>query len=689
MFRHKPQPRSPTMAAYYVSPTGSDTNPGLATSKPFRTIAKGIRVLNPGDTLNLRRGNYVESVVIKDKENITIRPYHGELVTIDGCVPGFLAAGNNDWEPASLYEPETPDIEEEYVSKKIFALDSNNDRVNRGAFLDREPYTRLITYSRLEDLRAKNETWDLLPLGLNDPRPGPEIIKDGGPSGFRRPWVYMGPGLFFNLSTRKVHIRLSHTHNNVPGLEDYRGEEDPKKLRLAISHRDRPTVLIRKSTSVRFENLSIRFGGEFTIRIEKSDGVVFDHVRILASTYGVNLGAGEGTIISNCEVNGGVPSWYFRSDRKDAYKFDDGTVAPNPLKPPKLASNNLGESTSHSLLFGTQEHSKLAVYNCEFLNGHDLSFFGRGTQFHHNWVHNLNDEALILDADVTVDLHIFQNVITQCLSAISFAGDKTGGQIYVYRNLFDLRRPTAGHRPSLLRDQEVFRFGHFYKSNEKKGHKDGPLDFFQNTCLVLRQNEQVSYSHYHHTRGQHPRRSFNNIFIAVNPDADSDIRFMYLPPPTFPGPTDGNCYFRIGLKTKPPFQVLGYTLPDDPDNPYPGRTFKYLESVVESDPEALRPNSDLFKQSKTQYPPGYEANSIEEDPLFSRIAADGTPQSDDDLRLQSNSPARRKGIMLPEQPINLRVMDPLAPSGTNPDIGCYQFDQPGLIVGVDGRRHFP
>ena len=32
--------------------------------------------------------------------------------------------------------------------------------VNRGAFLDLTPYTRLITYSKLNDLRSENETFE-------------------------------------------------------------------------------------------------------------------------------------------------------------------------------------------------------------------------------------------------------------------------------------------------------------------------------------------------------------------------------------------------------------------------------------------------------------------------------------------------------------------------------------------------
>ena len=52
----------------YVSPTGSDTNPGSFTA-PFRTIRRGLTSLYPGDTLYVRGGTYVEDI-----RSISIRP---------------------------------------------------------------------------------------------------------------------------------------------------------------------------------------------------------------------------------------------------------------------------------------------------------------------------------------------------------------------------------------------------------------------------------------------------------------------------------------------------------------------------------------------------------------------------------------------------------------------------------------
>ena len=85
---------------------------------------------------------------------------------------------------------------DEYISRQAFALDPPVDRVKRGAFVDREPYTRLITCSRIEDLRADNQTFD--DLELDEPRPGPKLTDAAGAEpGRNRPWVYMGPDNYY------------------------------------------------------------------------------------------------------------------------------------------------------------------------------------------------------------------------------------------------------------------------------------------------------------------------------------------------------------------------------------------------------------------------------------------------------------------------------------------------------------
>lgn len=122
----------------FVSLSGSDANRGTIT-QPFRTIAKGVSILQAGDVLSLRQGVYVEPVVIADKHGtaaqpIVIRSYPGEHAVIDGSMTEFRTLNNKDWKRAS----DSGALPDEYVSVKEFASSV------RDAFLDRNPYTRLI-----------------------------------------------------------------------------------------------------------------------------------------------------------------------------------------------------------------------------------------------------------------------------------------------------------------------------------------------------------------------------------------------------------------------------------------------------------------------------------------------------------------------------------------------------------------
>ncbi len=50
-----------TPTTYYVSGTGKDTNSGLSTSSPFRTIQRAANLTNPGDTVLIMNGLYTNS----------------------------------------------------------------------------------------------------------------------------------------------------------------------------------------------------------------------------------------------------------------------------------------------------------------------------------------------------------------------------------------------------------------------------------------------------------------------------------------------------------------------------------------------------------------------------------------------------------------------------------------------------
>jgi hypothetical protein len=261
----------------------------------------------------------------------------------------------------------------------------------------------------------------------------------------------------------------------------------------------------------------------------------------------------------------------------------------------------------------------------------------------------------------------------------------TAGPWFIYRNLIDVRKPTTGTRPRFVGDTAVFRFGNVFKSNETSA-PDGEHDIFHNTFLVAEQQGQAAYLHYRSALSPHRRRSFNNIFVAVNPSAESDIFLTFVPPPSFPGPTDGNLYHCFGAADKEAFRSLGYTFNGTDFQAAKYKDLDELRSIVVS---------DLFEQSKTQYAPGYEANSLLTDPLFRKIAANGSFHPLDDLRLSEQSPARSAGV---ELPLDLQALDDAVsasddaaavPIPVSRDIGCYRFGSPPLNVGVKGGRHFP
>jgi hypothetical protein len=126
--------------------------------------------------------------------------------------------------------------------------------------------------------------------------------------------------------------------------------------------------------------------------------------------------------------------------------------------------------------------------------------------------------------------------------------------------------------------------------------------------------------------------------------------------------------------------------------PFLGDKFNNLVELRGDPNDPSKPPSLFFMQSKSQYPPGYEANSIDEDPHFRRIGPDGAFRVTDDLRLSNDNPANLAiggGETLPD---DLRKMDPFAPTNgnpDNPDIGCYPLGSCPLQVGVDSRRSYP
>lgn len=77
-----------SQAIYYVDPAGNDTNTGLSTNEPFRTVQRALNVVAPGDTITLRGGTYREHLTSRthgtESAPISMLAYPGEIPVIKG-----------------------------------------------------------------------------------------------------------------------------------------------------------------------------------------------------------------------------------------------------------------------------------------------------------------------------------------------------------------------------------------------------------------------------------------------------------------------------------------------------------------------------------------------------------------------------------------------------------------------------
>jgi hypothetical protein len=683
----------------YVTPmppgVDLDLNHAGTEHDPYQSVKQAIEAVAGGGTVYLMAGDYYENVKLdgvcgKSSRRIVVQPQSGP-VTINCLESDFLDPAAGQW--IHVASPD-PSIDEYVWSQPLDEGEANE--VSRGAFLDRSEHIRLVSYGRLEDLQSPIQTWDKKGTTGNqmwERDDQDEWVPVTDPSGapvFRH-WVYMGPGIWFGKTAGeakpRLHIRLNHTTNNIPGWDDYREETDPNAVRLALSKHLSRALFLSGCRHIRFKDLTLRFGGRETVLIRDSRDIVFEHVNFRAGSRAVRLenDADNQRIsclrLEHCEIDGGLPPWLFRSDRKDGYHFKPiGHENEDPVP------NSLGGTTSNVLLSARPKGvvSRITIHHCEIFNGHDTVLFGDRTVFHHNWVNNLNDDSVFI-GEAAGRVRAYQNVISRCLTALSFSESGTGFT-QIFRNLIDIRLPTLGVRPPPPGGvvKRSLRQGQLYKG----GQKQGPVDLWNNTCVTLDsgrigdvpgegpgevsdsdlQMTTAGFSHYSAWDAETPsRRAFNNIFVAVYPGPDAKLvkPIAFLPNIAFATTSDSNSYHRLG--------------------PDIGNAF------VVSDPaggnEANEEYLTLELYLAEHHP--HEQGSDRHDPKFKSFAANGTPQSSDDLRLGYGSPARHAAMTLPG---SLRWLD-LCVGGILTlllrDRGCYGSRWGRLRVGVDGKRSFP
>lgn len=607
---------------------GSDAADGSRAS-PWKTLGHAVGRLRAGETLYLRAGVYYEHVVVSlrgtAERPITIRSFPGELAVLDGGLREFFETPDKAWEPC-------PDgVAGEYRSTRMYAdLGGEDGQTNvLGNFGD--SMVPLHGYRFLGDLRSGNVYWN--------------VKKNVGPEDS----IYCGPGIFFDVKSGRIHVRLAPTNMKYLAERDnYRGESDPRKLPLVIAgHKGGPPLAVRGAKYLRFQDLVVRGARGPTVEVSASANIDFDGLTVYGGAACFSVKETAGLRLVNTACRGLAAPWTFRGSLK--YRAIE------------------------SRLFSASGWTPTAVINrdfelawSEFTDSVDGIFIGnvKNVRLHHNLLDNVSDDGLFLTAgtgdDGTTpggDVAISQNLFSRCLTTFAFGvghgrqkvlakGLQTGSGVRIYRNVFDYRRPVHYHQPRSANDpQEVTSKGRF--AGDHGGPAWEPMDIYHNTIIA---DDVPRYTYGTVGLGDHMgkgtrRRVFNNIVVQLQA-----LPGATLPPTSSDFQADGNLHWSV----------------------VQGPNFK-------GDLFAKFRQSKAFAESQKHYAPGWGAGDVFADPKFVKFSADWRRPMD--LRLRPESPAVNAGVPLPAT-----WPDPLSQVDKGKrDLGALPLDVRPWHVGVPGR----
>lgn len=622
--------------AYFLDPVqGKDAVAGNEKG-PWRTFQHAFKHLKAGDTLYLRAGVYRDpaycAVVGKPDAPITIRAYPGERVILDGGLAEYFD------EPGKAWEPFPQGAADEYRSVKAH----KNIRDVVGLFGD--SHIALQTYWHTQDLRAKNELW------IDDPEKKQMVLP-----------VYCGPGLWYDRDTGHIHIRLAPTNLKTPGLANYRGESDPRKLPLIIAPFNAAPLFVDMAKHVRFQDLVIRGGGHNCVVLQMGIDIEFDNVTIFAGTYGLRSRSTGPFRMVHSAIHGMIPPWAWR-DENSLFTYTARFYDPFLPSPQPANARNIARLNTHALLVteGSYEFEVFhypynhdwEIAHCEFTDGHDGVYLsGRAIRFHHNLVERMQDDGIYLSSPTHYfndDIHIYQNLLRDIFT--TFACNNTGGpggDIYIYRNLIDQRQGVPFSRPNPKNPEGGLLRGHGFLAHGRDLIGIESLHFYQNTFITETWSGSYAARTWTVTNDRTRRRILNNLFVYLNryPDpANPEAHDIHM---------DGNLHWC----------AAGSKVPEG-----------FLEKVR---------TAKGSKVNQAKYPAGWEASSLVGDPRFQ--AFDAAPSAKNDYRLAKDSPALGKGVVLPKE-----LADPQRPANdSRPDIGALPLGAAVPEVGRHGRVKAP
>ena len=627
------RPTGPGPARFVDAARGLDSGDGSEV-RPWRTVARAARELEPGDTLYLRGGIYREAITLAvegaEGAPITIRSYPGELAVIDRGIPEFYE------DPAGAWVPGKGGARGEFVSVRAFPeipAGSEDGTVVEGNFGD--SMVPILGVRFLGDLRSDN------PYGSTGSKVGEEVR------------IYGGPSVWYDPKTHKIHIRLAHTR--LPGLEadgsNYKGETDPRKLRLVISASGRGNPLtLRRSRYLRLQDLVLRGGFGSEISVEYCAGIRLEGVTAYGGATVMNVRNTVGLRMLNCAFRGRSAPWVFRSHLK--YRAIESSLV-----------------SSGGWDGGGNRDFEIAW--SEFTDTIDGLFLGSvdGVNLHHCYLENFSDDGFFVTAPTLLDgrviggnITIAQSYIGRMLSTLAYGvghgrqrllhGDaqavRTGAGVWVSRNVFDFRKWVYYFVPSGPEAPQEFTYAGRLGGDHGSPTWE-PLFFYQNTVIAGNSSWRDHYAGGLGAMGVGagiPRTLLNNIFVSAKgiPGwvlADGGASLV----------ADGNLHWSWSLGAATDEAAFLARFRDTPAS----------------------------EKSKGTYAPGWTSSDRFADPRFFHF--DPQPGTPLDLRVVAGSPAVMAGVRLPAE-----CPDPLQPTqGEPPDIGAFPLDAEPWRVGVQGR----
>ncbi len=611
---------------------GDDAHDGTAAA-PWRTLASAFQRLKPGDTLVLRGGIYREHVTLTCagtvEKPITIRSHPGELVVLDGGLPEFYDAPETAWEPFAGGAPGEYQSTRTYNQAGAPGTDDDAETTLLGNFAD--SMVPLEGCHAMGDLRSTNPFWTL-----------------SGEKMEANKFIYCGPSICYDDATRRIHARFAPTTLTGLGDDNYRGETDPRKLRLVIGMLDDgPVLRLRGSRCVRVQDLVFRGAREATVQVEDCRSVAFEGVTSYGGAAAIRVQGTRGFRMVNCALRGIAAPWTFRSSLK--YRSIEARVF-----------------SASSWTPGGADNEDFEIANCEFTDSVDGVFIGnvRGVNFHHNLVDNISDDGIFLTCGTAPDgtthggnVHLWQNRIARCLTVFSFGvghgrqkmlagGRQTGAGVWAHNNVFDERHWVPYFQPHSATDpQELTAMGRMCGDHGSPTWE--PLFFYNNTVLSGAAPFRGIYLDGlgHGVAPGSPRRLMNNI-VVLSAGLPGSV-FQENAPDIL---VDGNLHWSSA----------------------PG-----VEISAEDFLRKMR-GAKAAKQAEERSAPGLGAHDGYADPHFVKY---GPPASAiADLRLQKDSPAVGVAVSVPaEWPAPLH-----GATGRN-DLGAIPYGVEAWRVGVGGR----